>query len=1064
MVARARQNLRPGGRRVYLACSVLAVVIVAVTLAGWSRQQRAYAAGTGGIAVFPSTQQVQVGGPPFGVDILASSVAPTGSFDFQIQYQPSVVSFFGIAVGPFLSSTGRAIFCPPPMVDSIAGTVRFSCASSGLTPPGASGSGRLATVAFTPAGTGTSPLTFLNRTNAPYSDESGDPFTSFSFADGSVQVIANNGTPLATATGTLTPTITPTSTQSVPPTPTPTGIAPPGACGPQVAIAVCPTPAAIGGSVGAPLAVDVRVEDVANFGSFSVTLEYSNTMFPTTPTFSQGPFLASSGRPVSCVGPTSGTGSAPSLSQVRENCVTLGPPPPTGLAGAAGSGTIGTFTFMPAAQGTGIISIPAASILDVYGAVDPSGRSDTTTVTVGPFVTPTPCAGACPTSTPTITPFPADTSTVVPTATATRTATRTSTPCSGACPTVAPTNTPSPTPTAGPATVRIAPLTQSIQTGELAVFGVYVDGTVNLGSFSIQVAFDPLVLQRYDVQGCLTGGACQPSPFLLESGRHQTCFVTGIGDPNATPAANPGVIGFNCVTLDPADVPGATGSGLLATISLRAVAPAASTALHLQGVQLLTTDVRQLPVGATIDGAVTITLAATPTPCGGVCPTNTAVPTATPTATVVPGSVANTRISPQQQTVGVNQDVEIDLNIANVANLGTFEFKLKYDTQSLAFVSAVDAGFIDSTGRATFCPTGFSDSGVVSFGCASTGASPPGPGGAGTLARVRFHTLQQAVVDLQLQRVELGDPLSNTIASSITDTADEIIILNSSSTPTATPTRTATPGPSPTPSNQQACVTQPGGTGVTCLVIDADPSTPGQQNARQLPASGSFTVDIVARGVPSANDGLGFFNATVLYDPLLLSAATPTSGLVATNGFNCANANGRLPEGDNFADGNPATGDAFINCFNPAANQGPSGDLVIASIPFTILGTGTTTLRFFSSSISDGVGGNLASCNPIDLQPGAGCLDGLVFNGAPPPPAPTQTSVSTPTATSTSAAPATSPTPPQSVGGISLPPDLAALPAQPAQSHTALALLAAAFALLLLAGAAWAIRLRADRL
>jgi hypothetical protein len=1024
----------------------IASLLAAVIFSG--RGDPAFAAGSGGIAVSPASQLVLQGGAPFGVDIRAVAVSNIGSFDFTLHYNPAVLSYVGVAVGPFLSSTGRATFCPPAVVDNIAGTVQFGCASFGLTPPGPTGDGRLATLAFSPVAAGTSPLTFVNTLTAPYSDEGGNAFTAFTFANGSVTVFANNGTPLPTSTQTLTPTITPTPTNTAIITPTPTGVAPPGACGPQIALAICPQPPAAAGNDGSPLNIDIRIEDVANLGAFSVTLEYSNAVFPAPPSFALGPFLGSSGRTVACLPLSTSAGATAATSQVRENCLTLGAPPPAGTEpfGPAGSATLGTFTFMPAITGTTVITLPAVQVLDAYAVNDPTGHSDVSQVTIGAFLSPTPCPGVCPTSTPTATATPTPVPTATNTPAPTFTATPSPTPCAGACPSATPSPTSTATAAAVPATVRIAPLSQTAGTGQIATFGVYIDNATNLGAFAFQVAFDPLLLKKFDIQGCLTQpGGCQPSSFLLGAGRHITCFLQGATDtggaatPTPGPATDPspGVFGFNCIMLDPPGTPGATGSGLLATISLQALAPAAGTPLHLRNVQLLSAAAQSLVLGTLIDGSVTIVIAPTATPCAAACPASTPLPTLTPTPTVVPGSIANVSFFPQQQLALVGQTVDVALNIANVKDLGAYQFQLKYDPFSVEFVSATDGGFISSTGRVTFCPPAFTASAVINFGCVTSGATPPGPSGSGALAHVQFRTLRQAAVDLQLLLADLSDPSTNAIPRTITDTLNEIIILG------ALPTATATPTATPTPSNQGACVTQPLGTGSTCFVIDADPATPGEQNVKTLPASGSFTVDIVARNVPATSNGLGFFNATVLYDPLFLTAGVPTSTLPVTNNFNCLNASARLPEGSQFADGNPATGDAFINCFDPVGLIGPSGTLVIASIPFTINGAGSSQLRFFSSSISSELGINLASCNPVDLQPGAGCLDGLVYNVQP---TPTATPVLSPTATFTATAtftptntatPTSTPTAtpfgfvaPPSVGGLSVPPDIASLPAR----------------------------------
>ena len=181
-----------------------------------------------------------------------------------------------------------------------------------------------------------------------------------------------------------------------------------------------------------------------------------------------------------------------------------------------------------------------------------------------------------------------------------------------------------------------------------------------------------------------------------------------------------------------------------------------------------------------------------------------------------------------------------------------------------------------------------------------------------------------------------------------------------------------------------------------------------------LPPTGTFTVDVVARDIPAANGGLGFFNVTLLYDPAWLTAGTPTSTLPASNNFACPTGNGLLLETDPFADGNPLTGDAFLNCFDPVGLIGPTGSLVIASFPFTMTGGGLAPLQLFKARISDELGNELASCNPVDLQAGAGCLNAAVTNlVALPTATPTATFTATFTATATTAPviPTDTPTP-----------------------------------------------------
>jgi hypothetical protein len=227
--------------------------------------------------------------------------------------------------------------------------------------------------------------------------------------------------------------------------------------------------------------------------------------------------------------------------------------------------------------------------------------------------------------------------------------------------------------------------------------------------------------------------------------------------------------------------------------------------------------------------------------------------------------------------------------------------------------------------------------------------------------------------------------------------------------PTETPadTATATPSTTPAPTNQPACETQPGGSGTTCIVVDVAPAIAGEQASAVAPPDGNtFSVDLVARDVPATN-GLYAFEMTLLYDVSWLTAAPPTTSLA---GYDCSlqPASGDLVDTDPAADGDPDTGDAYISCFNESASPAPSGDVVLATIEFTVTGEGATDLELFRSRVSDTAISELASCNPVNLEPGAGCLDGAMTNAQPTAtptvthtPDPNDTSTPTRTATAT---------------------------------------------------------------
>ena len=96
-----------------------------------------------------------VGGGPCGL----------GGYQFDITFDPTVISFQSFQNGPFLTSTGRTLFmCPLQTVrhDPLNGVLSYSCATSGATPLGPEGSGHLATVTFAPVTIGDSNLHLEN--------------------------------------------------------------------------------------------------------------------------------------------------------------------------------------------------------------------------------------------------------------------------------------------------------------------------------------------------------------------------------------------------------------------------------------------------------------------------------------------------------------------------------------------------------------------------------------------------------------------------------------------------------------------------------------------------------------------------------------------------------------------------------------------------------------------------------------------------------------------------------------------------------------------------------------
>jgi hypothetical protein len=116
------------------------------------------------MSVEPPAERVKKGGPDFNVNIVADDVANLAAFQFTLSYDPSIVKYVSVQGGDFLGSSGREQNCLEPRVDQgNPETLKFNCVTLG--PPvslggkaGADGSGVLATITFSPVGSGETPL------------------------------------------------------------------------------------------------------------------------------------------------------------------------------------------------------------------------------------------------------------------------------------------------------------------------------------------------------------------------------------------------------------------------------------------------------------------------------------------------------------------------------------------------------------------------------------------------------------------------------------------------------------------------------------------------------------------------------------------------------------------------------------------------------------------------------------------------------------------------------------------------------------------------------------------
>lgn len=701
------------------------------------------------VRIDPSAQQVTTGSQ-FSVRVMADDVANLGSFEFTIQFDPSIITYQSVAKGDLLGSTGRQVVCPGAITD--VGTVRFGCATIG-TQPGVNGSGELATVTFTAAAEGISPLDLIV---VSLSDPLGNDLPAFP-QNGSVEVtVATPGPPTETPTPTMTPTPLPL-------------------CGttPDKAL-VCIQPLGQVVGNGSLLTVAVVAYNVSNLGAYQFGLQFDPLIMSYVSAVN-GPFLGSTRRQVDCDPPGLSSG------VVRMVCRTLGSSP----NGPSGDGVLATATFSAIREGVGLLDLRDLMLTDIRGVELPMDPPVGASVVVVPGPTPTPGPSPTPSSTPTETETPLPTPTFTAGPSPTPTPTRTPRPTWTPSPTPTPGPTPTPTAAPGPTMVRIAPASQEAYVGTSFTADVAVENVKNLGAFEFTVGYDPSLLRYVSVK---------EGPFLKSSGRASQCPTIDVSGSS---------VRMVCVTLGP-EPDGPNGNGVLATLTfLPLQASAVPAEITIQQVVLTDPMARTIPTGKQ-NGTVTVNPALEPTPTStpgpSPTPTETGTPgppvTPTPTATFVPGTTAVV-IDPQSQQVGPGDVFAVDVVVQSVKNLGAYDFTLVYNPNVINFESVTNLSFLGSTGRSVSCPPPMAEGWLLRFGCVTTGLGIPGPSGSAQLAEIIFRAAAPVPYPgwstLQFQEVGLADPLGEPISAQLG--SGSVYVL---SPPTSTPTATYTPTPTNT--------------------------------------------------------------------------------------------------------------------------------------------------------------------------------------------------------------------------------------------------------------------------
>ncbi len=112
------------------------------------------------LVVQPATTTVNIT-QPFSLDVAITNVTDLYAFQFDLGFDPNVLSVTNISEGPFLPSGGPTFFFPG-IIDNVGGTVSFNADTLESAVPGVTGSGILVTFDFMPVGAGTSQITIFN--------------------------------------------------------------------------------------------------------------------------------------------------------------------------------------------------------------------------------------------------------------------------------------------------------------------------------------------------------------------------------------------------------------------------------------------------------------------------------------------------------------------------------------------------------------------------------------------------------------------------------------------------------------------------------------------------------------------------------------------------------------------------------------------------------------------------------------------------------------------------------------------------------------------------------------
>lgn len=137
------------------------------------------------VKIDPPIKRVARNVPTFTLNVVIQDVVNLGAFQFDVTYNPSIVHVTSVSIGAFPGSTGRTVSPVGPVIDNSAGRVTFGAFTFG-TQPGPNGTGVLAIITFAPRAGGTSPIQIQNLQVA---DIASNPISA-SIENGQVEIIS----------------------------------------------------------------------------------------------------------------------------------------------------------------------------------------------------------------------------------------------------------------------------------------------------------------------------------------------------------------------------------------------------------------------------------------------------------------------------------------------------------------------------------------------------------------------------------------------------------------------------------------------------------------------------------------------------------------------------------------------------------------------------------------------------------------------------------------------------------------------------------------------------------